>query len=135
VAECLEECVAYAADRGVMLALENHGGVVATPEGLLDILSLVGSDWLGVKLDTGNFNSPDPYADLAKCAPYAISTHIKTEMRRNNVVEPADIGRLARVLRGAGYRGYMNLEYEAAEDASTAVPRAISEMRKAAAQD
>lgn len=133
VAECLAECAAYAADRGVMLALENHGGVVATPEGLLDILGLVSSDWVGVKLDTGNFDSPDPYADLAKCAPYAVSTHIKTEMRRTGIVEPADIRRLATLLRDAGYRGYMNLEYEAAEDAITAVPRAISEMRAAAA--
>lgn len=132
VAECLSEVVEYAADRGVVLALENHGGVVAEPDGLLDILARVRSDWLGVKLDTGNFNTADPYADLARCAPYAVSTHIKTEIRRNGVLEPADIGRLADILKEAGYRGFMNLEYEAAEDATTAVPKAIAEMLRAA---
>ncbi|MBM3494355.1 MAG: sugar phosphate isomerase/epimerase [Armatimonadetes bacterium] len=134
VAECLAECAEYAADRGVMLAIENHGGVVAEPSGLLDILARVRSDWVGVKLDTGNFNTPDPYGDLARCAPYAISTHIKTEMRADGVLVEADLGRIAAILRNAGYRGYMNLEYEAAEDAATAVPRAIAAMRKAAQQ-
>jgi sugar phosphate isomerase/epimerase len=132
VAECLSECVGYAADRGVMLALENHGGVVAEPDGLLDILSRVRSEWVGVKLDTGNFNTADPYADLARCAPYAISTHIKTEIRRSGVLEDADIGMLATILRSSGYRGFMNLEYEAAEDAATAVPKAIAAMIEAA---
>ncbi len=132
VSECLEECVAYSAERGVVLALENHGGVVERPEGLLEILGRVRSEWLGAKLDTGNFDSSDPYADLAQCAPYAVSTHIKTELRRNGLVEKADIGAIAEILRRAGYRGYMNLEYEAAEDAATAVPRAIAAMRAAA---
>ncbi len=132
VAECLSEVIEYAADRGVMLALENHGGVVAEPDGLLDVISRVKSEWLGVKLDTGNFNTSDPYADLARCAPYAVSTHIKTEIRRNGTLEPADMDRLAAILRQTGYRGFMNLEYEAAEDASTAVPRAIAEMLRVA---
>lgn len=128
VVECLDECAAYASERGVLLALENHGGVVDRPEGLLDILRRVPREWVGVKLDTGNFDSADPYADLAQCAPYAISTHVKTEIRRNGMLEPVDYGRLAELLRNAGYRGYMNLEYEAAEDAATAVPAAIQSM-------
>ncbi|NLI01549.1 MAG: sugar phosphate isomerase/epimerase [Chthonomonadales bacterium] len=128
VAECLAECLPYAEDRGVMLALENHGGVVAEPAGVLDILSRVQSEWLGVKLDTGNFVSDDPYRDLAVCAPYAISTHIKTEVRQNGVLQQADMGKIAGLLRDAGYRGFMNLEYEAAEDAVTAVPKAIAAM-------
>lgn len=132
VAECLAECLPYAEQRGVMLALENHGGVVAEPDGLLDILARVRSDWLGVKLDTGNFVSDDPYRDLARCAPYAISAHIKTEIRQNGEVREADMTRIAGLLRDAGYRGYMNLEYEAAEDAATAVPRAIAAMLEAA---
>ena len=31
----------------------------------------VQSPWFGVNLDTGNFRSSDPYADLAQLAPYA----------------------------------------------------------------
>lgn len=132
VAECVQTCAEYAADHGVILGLENHGGVVATPEGLLDILRRVNSEWVGAKLDSGNFDSPDPYGDLAKSAPYAVSTHVKTEIRRDGVIEATDYRRLAALLRNAGYRGHLNLEYEGAEDAATAVPRAIADMLEAA---
>jgi sugar phosphate isomerase/epimerase len=132
VADCLSVCAEYAADHGVILALENHGGVVSEPDGLLDVLRRADSEWVGAKLDSGNFDSADPYADLARCAPYAVSTHAKTEIRRNGVSEPTDYGRLTALLRSAGYRGHLNLEYEGAEDAATAVPRAIAEMLAAA---
>jgi len=113
-----------------MLALENHGGVVARPEGVIDVLRRVRSQWVGLKLDTGNFDSADPYADLAVCAPHAVSTHVKTEVRRNGALEPANFAAIATILREVAYRGYMNLEYEAAEDAASAVPRAIAAMRE-----
>src|SRR5439155_25718054 len=61
--ECIEACCEHAAKRGVFLALENHGGVVATPDGLLEIVHAVKCPWVGVNLDTGNFRSEDPYAD------------------------------------------------------------------------
>jgi sugar phosphate isomerase/epimerase len=37
--------------------------------------------------------------------------------------EEADLKRLIQMLRTANYRGYVVLEYEAAEDPKTAVPR------------
>ena len=67
--------------RGVFLALENHGGVVAEPDGLLEIVKAVKSDWFGVNLDTGNFHGVDPYADLARIVPYAVTAQVKVEMQ------------------------------------------------------
>ena len=57
VVECLEECLPHAEERGVMLALENHHGVVADAEGIIEILSAIKSDWFGMKWDSGNFNT------------------------------------------------------------------------------
>jgi sugar phosphate isomerase/epimerase len=42
----------------------------------------------------------------------------------------ADLARLIRILRDANYRGYVALEYEAAEDATVAVPRHLKELRE-----
>lgn len=70
----------YAGSRGVILALENHGGIVTTPEQMLAIVREVKSDWFGVNLDTGNFRGPDPYAELAQLAPYAVVVQVKTEV-------------------------------------------------------
>jgi sugar phosphate isomerase/epimerase len=129
--ECLEETCAYAATKGVFLSLENHGGIVDSPENMLPIVKAVKSDWFGVNLDTGNFNTEDPYADIAKLAPYAVTVQVKVEVNpggRGKV--PADLKRVMDILKGSGYRGYVALEYEAAEDARTAVPRYLEELKK-----
>lgn len=131
--ECLEICCADAARRGVVLAVENHGGVVATPEGILEIVTSVQSDWCGINLDTGNFRTADPYADMAKCAPWAVTTHFKSEIAPGGGPKrAADLNREIAILRSAGYRGYLSLEYEAAEDPAVAVPRIVAAMRRAA---
>ncbi len=130
VVECLEACCGHAAKRGVFLAVENHGGVVATADGLLDIVKAVKCEWVGVNLDTGNFHTADPYGDLAKCAPYAITCQVKVEIAAlGKKKEETDLARLMEILRKAGYRGYVTLEYEAAEEPMEAVPRYLEKLR------
>jgi sugar phosphate isomerase/epimerase len=138
----LEECCAHAATRGVMLGLENHGGIVDGPDGLLAVVEAVRSDWLGISLDTGNFHSPDPYADLARCAPHAVNVQYKVAVRRTEAgpaqpagpllpAEPTDPDRIVALLRAAGYQGSVALEYEEAEDPFTAVPRHLAALQAA----
>jgi len=131
VVETLEIVAEHAAKRGVFIAMENHGGVVAEAEGLLGIVKAVKSPWVGINLDTGNFRTEDPYADLAKCAPYAVTVQYKVEMspKGRGVVE-ADFPRILKILREASYRGFITLEYEAKENPMTAVPRHLAEMRR-----
>ncbi len=128
--ECIEACADHAARRGVFLALENHHGVVAGPDGLLEIVKAVKSDWFGINLDTGNFQSADPYADLARCVPYAVTVQVKVEMQpKGGPKQEADLPRLVRMVKDAGYRGHVTLEYEAAEAPLTAVPRYLDRLR------
>lgn len=131
----LEDCAAHAATRGVLLGVENHGGVVADPAGLLDVVRGVKSEWLGISLDTGNFVSADPYADLARCAPYAVNVQYKVAIRRaeGGPAEPADPARIVGILRDARYQGRVALEYEEAEDPYVAVPRHLAALREALA--
>ena len=120
----------HAAKFGVYLALENHGGITGTAEQMLAIVRGVKSDWFGVNLDTGNFRTKDPYADLARIAPYAVNVQLKTEIQRQGAKkEEADLKRLVTILRKANYRGYVALEYEAAEDPKAAVPRYVKILR------
>lgn len=132
VVECIRECADLAAQRGVLLALENHHGVTSTAEQVLAIVGAVKSEWVGVNLDTGNFRTEDPYADIAKLAPYAVTTHFKTEITPSSgAKEKADPKRIVGILRDAGYRGYLTLEYEAADDPKTAVPQVIRSLKDA----
>lgn len=127
----IQECCDHAGKYGIYLALENHGGLVATIEGMLALVKAVKHDWFGVNFDTGNFHSADPYADLTKLAPYAVVCQIKTEVTRAGMKpEPADLKRLTDILRDANFRGYVALEYEAQEDPKTAVPKAIDALKK-----
>ncbi len=121
----------YAAQKGVCLALENHGGITSTPEQMLKIIEAVKpSPWFGVNFDAGNFRTADPYADLAKIAPYAINAQLKVDLYPNGKHELADFGRLVDILRKANYRGYVVLEYEAMPDPFEAIPGHLKKLRE-----
>ncbi len=123
--DAMQECCEQAGQFGIYLALENHGGITGTSQQMLALVQAIKSDWFGVNWDTGNFRTQDPYADLERLAPYAIVVQIKTEIQRQGKrPEEADFKRLFQMLRNVNYRGYVVLEYEAAEDPKTAVPRA-----------
>ena len=136
-AAALGRCVAginksleYAAEKGVFLALENHGGITATAEQLLQIVKAVQpSPWFGVNLDGGNFRSADVYAELEQIAPYAINVQVKVSVTPNGKKEPADLGRVIDLLRKANYRGYIVLEYEES-DPYGEIPMYLAELRK-----
>ena len=56
---------------------------------------------------------------------------IKTEVQpADKPKEPADLKRLTDILRAAGFRGYIALEYEAEEDPMKGVPKAVEALRK-----
>ncbi|PYJ82565.1 MAG: sugar phosphate isomerase/epimerase [Verrucomicrobia bacterium] len=127
----IEECCDYAGGKGIFLGLENHGGIVSTAEEILEIVRAVKSPWLGINLDTGNFRTDDPYADLVKIAPYAVNVQMKGEVHPHGKGEErADLPRLVKILRDAGYQGYVALEYESKEDPWTAVPRLLKQMKE-----
>lgn len=130
--EGINESLKHAAQYGVFLALENHGGITSTPEQMLSIVAGVDdSPWFGVNLDSGNFRSDDPYRDLEKIAPYSVNVQIKVAVTRNGTKEESDFKRVIGILKDAGYRGYIVLEYEEREDPKTAIPRYIDRLRDA----
>ncbi len=121
----------YAAKFGVILALENHGGITASADQLLYFVKAINHPNFGVNLDTGNFHTADPYGDLAKVAPYAVTVQIKTEIQKAGMKkEDADLKKLVEILRSVNYRGYMALEYEADEEPKLGVPKALTELKK-----
>jgi len=127
----INECLQYAATKGVFLALENHGGITATPAQMLRIIERVdASPWFGVNFDSGNFQTDDPYADLAKIAPYAVNAQIKASISPGGKgKQPADYERIVRILKDAGYRGFVALEYEESESPFEAIPRILDQLR------
>jgi len=62
--------------------------------------------------------------------PYAVTAQVKVEMQaKGGTKQEADFGRLVRMLKDAGYRGSVTLEYEADEPPLTGVPRYLERLR------
>jgi len=130
-ADTMNKALEYAATRGVALALENHGGITSTPEQLLSIIDKVKpSPWFGVNFDSGNFQTDDPYSDLEKIAPLAINAQIKVSVRPNGKAQPADMERVVGILKKAGYRGFLALEYEEKEEPRTEIPKHLARLKE-----
>lgn len=120
----------HASERGVMLGLENHGGVTALATDLQAICREVGEHpWFGVNLDTGNFQQ-DPYREVEMTVPLAVNVQVKVEMMDGSKMVPADLERVAQILIKGGYRGWVALEYEADSDPKKEVPKYIRRLKE-----
>lgn len=130
--DAIDECCEHAGKYGVFLALENHGGLTDDADNMLKIVQAVKSKWFGVNVDTGNFRTADPYGDLAKIAPYALNVQVKVNIHpAGKSTEKADFKRLAEIIRTAGYRGYIVLEFEEKGDPRTECQKYIDQIRTA----
>jgi L-ribulose-5-phosphate 3-epimerase len=129
--ESIEQCLPAAERAGVVLALENHWGLTTQVDGLLRIYQAIKSPWLGVNLDTGNFDG-DPYPQLEKLAPHALIVQAKTYYGGGEwYTLDLDYPRIAEILRRASFKGYVSLEMEGKEDPAAAVPKSLAALRQA----
>ncbi len=129
--ESIEQCLPTAEVNGVLLALENHWGLCSTPEGQLRIKKSIGSPWLGIMMDTGNFLE-NPYSKLEMLAPYTNFVQAKTYYGGGEWYSlDLDYKRIFNILRKVNYQGYLSLEFEGKEDAATGVPKSIEMLREA----
>ncbi len=129
--DAIQACLPAAEKAGVVLALENHWGLTTKPETLLRIYKQVQSPWLRINLDTGNF-ATDPYAGIEMLAPHAVIVQAKTYYGGGEwYTLDLDYPRIAKILRAAGFGGYVSLEMEGKEDAATAVAKSLEVLRAA----
>jgi sugar phosphate isomerase/epimerase len=132
VVECLTRGGEYAASKGVILGLENHGGITLRAERIIEIVRKVNSPWVMINLDTGNFRT-EAFKQIEMCLPMSANVQVKSEMTHDDGKRgPQDWDQVVRMIAAAGYRGYLALEYEAAEPAPAAVPRHMATLRQLA---
>jgi L-ribulose-5-phosphate 3-epimerase len=133
-AETLKRGAELAGARGLVLGLEDDGGITDFAKDTIEIVKRADSPWAGMNLDIGNFRPPGVYDQIDMSIPYAVSTHIKTEVSQDDgkTRAPADWDRVFRMFAARGFRGYMGLEYEASEDPATAVPAHLRRLKELA---
>lgn len=126
----LRACADYAGERGVALGLENHDGrgLVGTAEDVERCLHDVGSPWLRLNLDTGDYGDLE---SIRQTLPHAVHVHAKLyEVDEEGVERRLDWTGIMGILSRGRYRGFLSIEYEGEEDPVAAVPRATRYLRR-----
>ncbi len=124
------ECVKRAEELGVLLALENHWGLAATPQGMLRIHQAIDSPWLQLLMDTGNFLE-NPYDKLEMIAPKTCFVQAKTYYGGGVWYSlDLDYERIINILKKVNYQGYISIEFEGNEAAESGVRRSVEMLRK-----
>jgi sugar phosphate isomerase/epimerase len=121
-----KKAVKVAKDHGVKMAVENH--IDFTADEILQLLTEVDSEYLGLNFDTGNFLRllDDPIKGMEKLAPYTLATHVK-DLMPDRTARPTDwyffagvpVGkglidnqRLAQLLHKADFKGFLAVEID-----------------------
>ncbi|HEX4228048.1 MAG TPA: sugar phosphate isomerase/epimerase family protein [Bryobacteraceae bacterium] len=146
------EAVKPARDHDIKLALENH--IDFDSDEILSVIERVGSPFLGVNFDTGNFVRllDDPIRAMTKLGKYTYATHVKDlKIQRGAPADEwfffsstpvgdgiVDNRKLAELLAEAGYTGFLAVEIDFlhpdySDDEDAAVEKSVTELRKIAA--
>ena len=124
----MRECAEYGGERGVAVALENHGGITASAPQVERLVQEVNHDWFGINLDFGNYR--DPTSEFPKTAPHAVATHAKVTHRdAEGNKQRVDYSFVREVMEQVGYKGYISIEYEEPEDPREGVPAFVEELK------
>jgi L-ribulose-5-phosphate 3-epimerase len=130
---CIEgvaQCVKKAEELGVLLALENHWGLAATPQGMLRIHKAINSPWLQLLMDTGNFLE-NPYDKLEMIAKDTCFVQAKTYYGGGVWYSlDLDYERIVKILNKVNYQGYISIEFEGNEAAETGVRKSVEMLRR-----
>jgi sugar phosphate isomerase/epimerase len=106
----LQECVAYGRRHGVVVGLQNHDDFLKTADETIRLASAVNSDWFGIILDVGSLRQSEPYAEIEKLVPYAVSWQLKENVRYGAKAAPTDLRKIKAIIDRTGYRGFLPIE-------------------------
>jgi len=126
-----KECAEFGREHGVVVALQQHNDFLKTAAETIRVIEAVDSDWFGCILDIGSLHAADPYAEIEKLVPYAVSWQIKEQVSPNDKAEPTDLARIKAIIDRSGYRGYVPFEALGPGDPTPRVTAFLEKIRHA----
>jgi sugar phosphate isomerase/epimerase len=126
-----KQCAAFGREHGVVVGLQQHNDFLKTAAETIRVIQAVDSEWFASILDIGSLRSGDPYAEIEKLVPYAVSWQIKEEVGRNGKPEPTDLARIKTIIDLHGYRGYVPFEALGPGDAKPRIVHFLGMIRAA----
>ena len=102
-----KECAAHGKRFGVIVGLQNHDDFLKTADETIRVINAVNSEWFGSILDIGSLRQGDPYAEIEKLLPYAVSWQLKEKVGYGTRVETTDLRKVKAIIDKGGYRGFL----------------------------
>ncbi|MDD2431415.1 MAG: sugar phosphate isomerase/epimerase [Firmicutes bacterium] len=130
VVRAIRECSEYAAESGIMLGLENHGGFM--DDQIVRIINDVDMENFKVTMDLGNFGRDANiiYKAMENVVSHTIFVHAKCLDFTDDLLEKnLDYGRIMDILDNAGYNGFLSIEFEGKGDEKEEVTKAVAMLR------
>ena len=128
-ADSMKKLGEYGATKNIHVLVENHGGLSSDPEWVVKVMKKAGSTHVGTLPDFGNFciereggqrwsapcvnEYPDYYKAVGMMMPYAKAVSAKSyAFNAEGDETKIDYKRMLKVIKDAGYTGYIGVEYE-----------------------
>ncbi|MFC1782466.1 family 16 glycoside hydrolase [Planctomycetota bacterium] len=113
VTDGLSRLCEYAAQYKMNVIVENHGGLSSNGAWLVGVMKRVNLPNCGTLPDFGNFYEYDRYQGVEDLMPFAKGVSAKSQdFDENGDEKEIDYYRMMRIVRDAGYNGYVGIEYE-----------------------
>ena len=126
----MKSCAEHGRQHGVIVGLQHHHDFLKTADETIRVVEAVNSEWFGVILDVGSLRGGDPYAEIEKLVPYAVTWQLKERVWYGAKEVPTDVGRIKAIIDKAGYRGFLPIETLGAGDPRIKVERFLAEVRR-----
>lgn len=117
-ADSLVRLATMAEPYGISVIVENHGGRSSNGAWLADVMKRANHPAVGTLPDFGNFRISrdeqyDRYKGVAELMPYAKAVSAKAhDFGPDGAELHTDYARMLEIVKEAGYRGYIGIEYE-----------------------
>ncbi|WP_077617606.1 sugar phosphate isomerase/epimerase family protein [Bacillus sinesaloumensis] len=151
IIECLKESAGYAEDKGIILAIENHGYFAGRSEQVIELIDAVNSTHVRSTLDTGNFLlvDEDPKHAVSVLKKYVSHVHFKDFVRVGKEYVghafqalsgekfmgtvagegSVDLQHVIQELRSVNYNGWLSVEYEGTDDPKVGAKKSVHNLR------
>ncbi len=123
------DCAGYGREHGVILGLQQHNDFLKTAGETIRLIQAVDSPWFADILDIGSLRQGDPYDEIARLLPYAVSWQIKESVWYGAKETPTDLSRIKAIIDKGGYRGVLPFEALGAGDPRERVATFLEKIR------
>ena len=131
VVEACRECAAFAANYGVIVAMQNHNEFIQSAAQVDQIMEEVKEEWFGLVLDIGSYSQHDPYEEIQKNIRHAVNWQLKENVNHYGTQKPVDLPRLMQLIRDSFYQGYLPIETLGPGDPFEKVAGFLAQVREA----